>query len=135
MMRPVFVFFRVTRQPRLLFLWANANAGDAFYRERTFRHQDLRVSGNFCVTVTIRRPSDIEPTWLQRLPVAQARHKGSICHNTSSMCCEQVPPRASIAVSPAERTEAWRQSVRGLPHTPPLSDEAISRESIYGDSR
>jgi len=23
--------------------------------------------------------------------------------------------------------------VKGLPHTPPLSDEAISRENLYGD--
>lgn len=33
----------------------------------------------------------------------------------------------------AERAEAWRKSAQGLPRTAPLSDEAISRESIYGD--
>ena len=36
-------------------------------------------------------------------------------------------------LSPAERAAAWRESTRDLPHTAPLSDDAISRESIYGD--
>jgi hypothetical protein len=46
---------------------------------------------------------------------------------------EQVPARAGSALSPSDRAAAWRESTRGLPHTPPLSDDAISRESIYGD--
>ena len=29
------------------------------------------------------------------------------------------------------RAAAWRELVSGLPYTPPLSDAAISRESIY----
>jgi len=41
---------------------------------------------------------------------------------------EQVSP-----LSTAERAAAWRQAATGLPRTPPLSDEAISRESIYCD--
>ena len=41
---------------------------------------------------------------------------------------------APAALSPAERAALWRESIKGLPPTPPLSDEAISRESIY-DSR
>jgi len=36
-------------------------------------------------------------------------------------------------LSPAERAALWRNSAGGLPHTKPLSDEAISRESIYAD--
>ena len=35
------------------------------------------------------------------------------------------------AMSPAERDAAWRDAAKGLPGTPPLSDEAISREQIY----
>ena len=35
------------------------------------------------------------------------------------------------SLSPAERAKQWRDAVRGLPETAPLSDEAISRESIY----
>jgi hypothetical protein len=37
------------------------------------------------------------------------------------------------SLSPSERAAAWRESVKGLPRTPALSDDAISRESIYGD--
>jgi len=32
-----------------------------------------------------------------------------------------------------DRSAFWRASVQGLPDTPTLSDEAISRESIYSD--
>jgi hypothetical protein len=42
---------------------------------------------------------------------------------------EQVP--GQTALSPAERANLWRESVRDLPRTEPLSDEAISRDSIY----
>jgi methylphosphotriester-DNA--protein-cysteine methyltransferase len=34
-------------------------------------------------------------------------------------------------LSPSDRATAWRHAATGLPHAPPLSDEAISRESIY----
>jgi len=42
-----------------------------------------------------------------------------------------VPDHDQTMLSPVERAAAWRDCVRGLPHTPPLSDEAISRKSIY----
>ena len=38
-------------------------------------------------------------------------------------------------LSSAARAAAWRASVDGLPLLPPLSDAAISRESIYGPRR
>lgn len=44
---------------------------------------------------------------------------------------EQVSMGTGNALSPEERAAAWRESVKGLPDTKPLSDEAISRESIY----
>jgi hypothetical protein len=34
-------------------------------------------------------------------------------------------------LNPEERARLWREPVKDLPHTKPLSDEAISRESIY----
>jgi hypothetical protein len=34
-------------------------------------------------------------------------------------------------LSPQERANFWRDSAGGLPDTKPLSDEAISRETIY----
>jgi hypothetical protein len=44
---------------------------------------------------------------------------------------EQVTMQAA-GLSPAERAAAWLASTDGLPLTPPLSDEAINREGIYG---
>jgi hypothetical protein len=43
----------------------------------------------------------------------------------------QVPLPKQTGLSPVERATAWREAAKGLPHTPPLSDEAISRESMY----
>ena len=45
---------------------------------------------------------------------------------------DQVSP-AIAASTVADRLRAWRELGTDLPHTPPLSDEAISRESMYGD--
>jgi hypothetical protein len=81
------------------------------------------------VTVTIQLPSDIEADL-----VAQARGRGlDLPQYVEHLLRERVSPRAGSALSPAERAAAWRESTRGLPHTPPLSDDAISRDSIYGD--
>jgi hypothetical protein len=44
---------------------------------------------------------------------------------------EEVAQDIANTLSPAERAAAWREAAKGLPRTPPLSDEAISRESIY----
>ena len=81
------------------------------------------------MTVTIQLPSDIEADL-----VAQARDHGlELSHYVERLLRGRVFPRAASALSPAERAAAWRESTRGLPHTPPLSDDAISRDSIYGD--
>jgi hypothetical protein len=81
------------------------------------------------MTVTIDLPPDIEADL-----VAQARAHGlDLPHYVEQLLREQVPPRAGSVLSPAEQAAAWRESTRGLPHTPPLSDDTISRESIYGD--
>ena len=81
------------------------------------------------MTVTIHIPSDIESAL-----VAQARAQGlDLAQYVEHVLRGQVPSRAGAILSPSEREAAWRESARGLPHTPPLSDEAISRESIYGD--
>ena len=79
------------------------------------------------MTLTIELPSDIEAGL-----VAQARAHGlELPQYVEHLLREQVPPRSGSALSPAERAAAWRESTHGLPHTPPLSDDAISRESIY----
>jgi hypothetical protein len=79
--------------------------------------------------VTIELPPEIEADL-----TAQAEAQGLLLSQyLQHLLRQQVPVRAGAALSPSERAALWRESVRGLPHTPPLSDEAISRESIYGD--
>jgi hypothetical protein len=81
------------------------------------------------MTLTINLKADIEADL-----EAQARAQGvDLPEYVEHVLREQVPPRAGSALSPAEPTEAWRESTHDLPHTPPLSDDAISRGSIYGD--
>jgi len=81
------------------------------------------------VTVTIELPPDMESSL-----VAQAEARGlPLAQYVEYILREQVSLHADAALSPAERAAAWRESVKGLPNTSPLSDEAISRESIYGD--
>jgi len=46
---------------------------------------------------------------------------------------QAVRARQGAALSPAERVRIWMEGTHGLPHTPPLSDEAISRASMYQD--
>ena len=81
------------------------------------------------MTVTIEVPPEIEAGLLEQaaaqgLPLSQYLER---------LLREKIPARSGLAATPAERVAAWRDSVIGLPDTPPLSDEAISRESIYGD--
>lgn len=79
------------------------------------------------MTLTIQLPSDVEADL-----IAQARAQGlDLPQYVEHVLREQVPARPDSLPSPAERAEAWRQSTRDLPHTPPLSDDAISRESVY----
>jgi hypothetical protein len=81
------------------------------------------------MTVTIDLPADIEADL-----VAQARSQGlELPQYLERLLREQLPLRGAPPLSPAERAAAWRESTRGLPHTSPLSDDAISRENIYGD--
>jgi hypothetical protein len=44
---------------------------------------------------------------------------------------EQATPPAKKLLTPAERAAYWRESAGGLSHSALLSDEAISRKSIY----
>jgi hypothetical protein len=81
------------------------------------------------MTVTIELPPEIEAGLL-----AQAEARGlPLPQYVQHLLREQFPAGAGAPSSAAERAAAWRESVRGLPHTPPLPDEAISRENIYGD--
>ncbi|MGA3189670.1 MAG: hypothetical protein ABSF22_21395 [Bryobacteraceae bacterium] len=74
------------------------------------------------MTLTIELPAEIEANL-----VAKAEAQGlPLPQYVANLLRRQV-------LSPEERAAAWLESVKGLPHTPPLSDEAISRESLYPD--
>lgn len=81
------------------------------------------------MTVTAK----IRPDIMAGLTAVAAEHGVTERQNVLSRIEEQVPHSLKTAVSPTERAAAWRESVKGLPQTPLLSDEAISRESIYTD--
>lgn len=81
------------------------------------------------MTVTIELPPEIEVGL-----IAQAEAQGlALPQYVQRLLLERFPSGVSTPLSAAGRASAWRESVKGLPHTPPLSDEAISRDSIYGN--
>lgn len=79
------------------------------------------------MSVVVDLPPEIEA----RL-VAQAAEQGLSLSAYLRLLLEgKIGVRQEGALSPAERAAAWRDSAKGLPHTPPLSDAAVSREGIY----
>jgi len=81
------------------------------------------------MTVTIEVPPDIEADL-----VAQAQAQGlGLPEYVEHLLRDQVAVSAGSSLMPAQRATGWLESVKGLSHTPPLSDEAISRENLYGD--
>jgi hypothetical protein len=79
------------------------------------------------MSVTIDLPPDVEASL-----AAQAAARGvSLAEHLRRLLVAQA--RGSGArETPEERVKLWRD-VSGLPDTKPLSDEAISRESIYSE--
>jgi len=80
------------------------------------------------MSVTIDLPPDTEAEL-----AAQAAARGvplaeHLCH----LLAEQAGASKARRKTPEERIRLWRD-VSGLPDTKPLSDEAISRESIYAE--
>lgn len=78
------------------------------------------------MTVTIELSPEIEA---ELAALAEARGL-ALPQYVQRVLKEQLYARAD-ALSPAERAAAWRASVEGLPLSPPLSDTAISRDSLY----
>jgi hypothetical protein len=79
------------------------------------------------MTVTI----DLKPETEAGL-VALADASGvSLEQFIQTMVENTIHPRSSM--TPEERSSAWIESAKRFPDTPPLSDEAISRESMYPD--
>jgi hypothetical protein len=78
------------------------------------------------MTVTIELSPEIEASL-----AAQAAVQGiSLQQYLQHLLEEQVPSRGK-PMTPGERAALWRQSTASLPRTPPLSDQAVSRETIY----
>jgi hypothetical protein len=81
------------------------------------------------MTLTIDIPSEIEDRF-----ASQARAHGlEISQYVQLLLRDQVQLRAQLSLSAAGREREWRESIKNLPQTPLLSDEAITRESIYSD--
>jgi hypothetical protein len=79
------------------------------------------------MTVTIELPPEIEENL-----AAQAAAQGiSLRQYLRHLLEEQVPSRRGASLTPAQRAALWRESVMGLPRTPPLPDRAIDRDAIY----
>ena len=51
--------------------------------------------------------------------------------NAAKRARELAEANGKKAQDEDERTQLWRESAKGVPHTPPLSDAAVSRESFY----
>jgi hypothetical protein len=81
------------------------------------------------MSVTIDLPPEIEESL-----AAQAAARGvPLAEHLCRVLAEQAGPPKPRRKTPEERAKHWRESVAGLPDTKPLSDEAISRESIYSE--
>jgi hypothetical protein len=79
------------------------------------------------MTIKIELPPDIEASF-----AARAAEQGmALPDYLQRLLEEQVPARKAVSLSPAERALLWRESAKGMPHTPPLSDQAVRRESFY----
>jgi len=102
--------------------WTNASG-----RRRIFK--TIPPIFRFAMKVTIELLPEIEAG----LSAIAAERGLSLTKYVRVILEGQVPARGSARLSPAERAATWRDSVRGLPNTPPLSDEAISRASMFDD--
>jgi hypothetical protein len=78
------------------------------------------------MSVTIDLPPDVEV----RLAAQAAARGVPLAEHLRHLLAEQAGASKAKGKTPEERVRLWRD-VSGLPDTKPLSDEAISRESIY----
>ena len=79
------------------------------------------------MTVTI----DLKPEMEASLSALAAAQGVGLAKLVEQMLESQLPKAAPGPMSAAERAAAWRAPVPGRPTRPALSDEAISRETIY----
>jgi hypothetical protein len=79
------------------------------------------------MTIRIELPPEIEAS----LAALAAEQGMALRDYLKHLLEEKATSRKAELLSPAERARLWRESAKGLPHTQPLSDEAVSRESFY----
>jgi hypothetical protein len=80
------------------------------------------------MSLTIDLPPEIEANVAE-----QAAARGvPLADHLRRLLAEQAGVSNARRQTPEERVKLWRD-VSGLPDTKPLSDEAISRESIYNE--
>lgn len=79
------------------------------------------------MTVTVELPPEVE-AGLAALAAAQ----GVSLQDYLRHVLEGQLPSGAKLLTPAQRASLWRQGTVNLPRTSPLSDQAISRDSIYG---
>jgi hypothetical protein len=80
------------------------------------------------MTVTVELSPEIEAQY-----AAEAAERGVPLQALLKHVLEERAAPQATTRTPGERARIWRESVKGLPHTRPLSDKAISRESIYAE--
>lgn len=82
------------------------------------------------MTVTLKLSPEVE----QRL-LAQAEARGlSLSEYLQEIATREAALISSIpSASGEEKAKAFREWVKSFPDTPPLSDDAISRASMYPD--
>ncbi len=78
------------------------------------------------MTITIELPARLEA----ELSALATAHGLALPQYVRHVLEEQIFAHVE-PLSPAERAATWRASVKGLPISLPLSDAAISRDSIY----
>lgn len=80
------------------------------------------------MSVKIELPPEIEANL-----AAQAAAQGIPLPEYLRHLLEEQASAPKVRKTPEERAAFWRESVKGVPDTTPLADEAISRESIYAE--
>jgi hypothetical protein len=80
------------------------------------------------MTVTIELTAEMESALN-----AMAQARGLPLADLVVGLLENQLPTGAVHVSARERAQLWREAARELPARPPLSDEAMSRESFYGE--
>ncbi len=81
------------------------------------------------MSVTIDLPPEIEA----RLRAQAAARGVPLAEHLRNVLAEQAAASNARRKTPEERARHWRELVAGLPDTKPLSDEAMSRDSMYGE--